>query len=172
MDPTGITPLMQYLQAHRDDRGTMAELRCLLNRHLRPRGWQAIAPVGGIGDPVKETIAGLFATHPLNCDQPDYHFGTACRRLASCRQKTVSSESKAESPLDARFRRLLSADRLTLCSRLVDIVLGFKAENIPVNYASLAADLIYWGDRVRERWAQQYWAPTPQQRKGSDNVPQ
>ncbi len=171
MDKVEIPKLIEYLERCRDNRGRMAALRSLLNRNLRARGWRAIAPVNGIGDLTKETVAGLYAIHPLHESQENYTFGTACRKLATASSKQGEPRELTETPFDRQFQQLLISDRESLCVRLVRVIRRMKAEKIPVNYANLAADLIYWGDSVRERWAQQYWTPVTLQ-KGAENVPE
>jgi hypothetical protein len=32
-----------------------------------------------------------------------------------------------------------------------------KAKGIPINYEELYADLCYWGNNVKARWAREYW---------------
>lgn len=50
----------------KEDKGAMAELRCLLNPNLKHRGWQIVGQMGGIGDFATETTAGLFALHRIH----------------------------------------------------------------------------------------------------------
>lgn len=148
--------LLTYLRSVKDDAGTMAELRCLLNPNMRSRGWRAIARAGGIGDVVMETISGLYAKHPVESNRS---FGRVCRELASARKKTAKekTEDADASPFDRRFRRLLASGREEACAQLYGIISGLKAEDIGVDYEGICTDLFYWGDRVKERWAQDYW---------------
>lgn len=137
--------LLQYLRKYKDDRGAMADLRCALSPAKRARAWPLLAPVGGIGDETKETVAGLFAYHPE--ESRDGNFGTTCRNLATT----------AES-FDARFRRLLACnDRAEVQGHLRGLVLAARPKGLPVNYEELFADLRWWGPRVKARWAQEYW---------------
>jgi CRISPR system Cascade subunit CasB len=57
----------------------------------------------------------------------------------------------------SRFSRLLACDRNELCERVRPIVLAAKSKGIPLNFETLIADILWWGDRVRTRWAQAYW---------------
>lgn len=140
--------LLTYLRELKHDRGAMADLRCALNPARLPRAWPLLARLGGIGNLRVETIAGLFAYHPDEAGTGN--LGATCRRLAA------QNES-----FDGRFRRLLSCDRDELCERLRPVVLAAKAKGIPVNYEELFTDLHYWGDKVKARWAREYWgAPT------------
>lgn len=148
--------MMHFLRRSRDNRGVMASLRCLLKESQRFRGWQYIAHLGGIGCIQVETVAGLYALHPIEEDDKNYNFGDACRVLAAIRR---TDKESTESPFDKRFRRLLSCgSKSELCAHLTDIVRGMKAADVPVNYEGLFDDIAKWGDIVRERWAIHYWS--------------
>jgi len=144
-DPRGnATRLLTYLRRLKNDRGAMADLRCALNPMKLPRAWPHLGHVDGIGDPRIQAVAGLFAYHPDETDTGN--LGTTCRRL------TAESNS-----FDGRFRRLLSCDRDEICERLRPVIFSAKAKAIAVNYEELFADLCYWGDNVKTRWAREYW---------------
>ena len=136
--------LLAYLRQLKNDRGAMADLRRALNPAQRHRAWPLLARVRGIGDPRIEVVAGLFAYHPDETDEGN--LGSTCRRLAG------GNES-----FDARFRRLLSCDYDEICNQLRPIILAAKAKGIDVNYQELFTDLTYWGDRVKARWAREFW---------------
>ncbi len=148
--------IVSWLQSVSDERSTMAELRCLLNPNLRHRGWKAVARIGGIGSFPEELLAGLFALHPLH-NAALGNLGVSCKKLAAARN---TGRGEDNSPLDTHFRRVLDADRSELPDILQKLFCGFRAENIPVNYALLYDDLRYWSEQVRRRWAQEYWNPT------------
>jgi CRISPR system Cascade subunit CasB len=137
--------VLAYLRELRNDRGAMADLRCALNPARRARAWPLLARVGGIDRPIYETVAGLFAYHPDETHSGNV--GTTCRRLAG-----------ENNSFDGRFRRLLSCDRDEIGERLRPVILAAKAKGIPVNYEALFADLVYWGDTVKARWARDYWS--------------
>lgn len=148
--------LMLFLHRSRENRGMMASLRCLLKDSQRFRGWQCIAHLGGIGCIAVETVAGLYALHPMEKEDESYNFGDACRGLAASRRTTKET---TDSPFDKRFRRLLSCNsKAELCVHLSDVVRGMKAADVPINYESLFDDIAKWGDFVRERWAIHYWS--------------
>ena len=145
-DPTQVAArLLVHLRKLKNDRGAMADLRCALNPTKLPRAWQLLAPVGGIGNPRIEILAGLFAYHPDETHSGN--LGTTCLALKA------QNES-----FGARFRRLLACDRDEICERLRPIILAAKAKGIPVNYEQLFADLCYWSPSVKARWAQEYWS--------------
>jgi len=136
--------LLAYLRPLRNDRGAMADLRCAVNSARRARAWPLLARVGGVDRPIHEIVAGLFAFHP---DETRIgNIGTTCRRIL-----------ESNTSVDGRFRRLLSCDRDEIGERLRPVVLAAKAKGIPVNYEELFADLCYWGDNVKARWAREYW---------------
>ena len=137
--------LLAYLRRLKNDRGAMADLRCALNPAKLSRAWPLLARVGGIGNPRIEAVAGMFAYHPDETHTGN--IGTNCRRLAA-----------ENNSFDGRFRRLLSCDRDEICPRLRPVVLAAKAKGISINYEGLFADLCYWGDAVKVRWAQEYWS--------------
>lgn len=59
----------------------------------------------------------------------------------------------------SRFRRALAArDRDELAHELRRLLQhGFNATRRGVEWGELGADIIYWGDAVRRRWAQQFF---------------
>jgi len=136
--------LLARLRELNNDRGAMADLRSALIPARLPRSWPLLAPLGGIGNPRVEAVAGLFAYHPNETHIGN--LGSTCRRL---RERNES--------FDARFRRLLACDRDEICERLRQVVLAAKAKDIPINYEQLFVDLCYWGVAVKARWAQEYW---------------
>lgn len=157
----GKYELMNYLRRNKDDRGVMAALRCLLIEDMRFRGWQQLAALGGIGVLPVETVAGLYAFHPAEKKDDSYNWGDACRALAETRRRGDENKESAmdKNPFDRRFRRLLACDsQIELCTHLVDVVRGMKAKDIPINYENLYDDIVWWGDKVRERWAIHYWS--------------
>lgn len=143
--------LLAYLRGLKNDRGAMANLRSALTPARRHRAWPLLAPVGGIGRSIYETLAGLYAHH--SDETRTGNLGTTCRRL-----------SGEHNSFDGRFRRLLTCDREEICERLAPVILAAKAKDVRVNYEQLFADLCYWSDKVKERWAREYWggAETPE----------
>jgi len=136
--------LLHYLRDLKEDRGAMAELRRALNPTQRHRAWPLLARVGGIGEPRYETVAGLFAHHPLETSSGN--LGTTCRIL-----------SGEHNTFEGRFRRMLACDHDDICEHLRPIVLAARAKGLPVNFEQLFADLIYWSDAVKARWAAEFW---------------
>jgi CRISPR type I-E-associated protein CasB/Cse2 len=145
----------------RDDRATLANLRCALRKNLKHRAWPHLARFGGIENELKEydheakvvqTIAGLFATHPT---KSEHDFGVACRRLMRDDEKIA--DPKDVGPVARRFQHFLSSEREEICDRVVRMVLRMKAQDISVNYYELFNGLFYWGDKIKNRWAGSFW---------------
>ncbi len=143
--PERAAAVLAWLRSLKNDRGAMASLRCALVPARRHRAWPLLARIGGIDDPVAKTVAALYAYHPDETSTGN--LGDTCRQLAG-----------THNSFDGRFRRLLMCDRDELCERLRPIVLAAKAKGFPVNYQTLIEDLCWWGERVRIRWAQAFWA--------------
>lgn len=145
----------------RDDRAALANLRCVLRKNLKHRAWPLLARFGGIEDELKkydheakvmQTVAGLFATHPT---KSEYNFGTTCRKLMRDDEKLA--DPKDVGPVARRFQHLLSSEREEICDRVVRMVLRMKAQDIEVNYYELFNGLLYWGDKIKNRWAGSFW---------------
>jgi CRISPR system Cascade subunit CasB len=148
---------ISYLQRLETDRGAMADLRCALNPARRYRSWPLLARIGGVDDPIYETIAALFALHPKKTSRGN--LGTTCRELAV-----------EHTTIEARFRRLLACDPDEISSRLHPIILTAKAKGVPINYEQLFVDLRYWGDRTRTRWATEFWGGTQPEEQTEEEV--
>ena len=145
-DPKEIAAkFLTYLRKLRNDRGAMANLRCALKSAQRQRAWPFLASFGGIDEPRYETIAGLFAYHPEETNKGN--FGTTCRLL-----------SGEHNTFDGRFRRLLGCDRDDICKHIRSVVYAASARGITINYEQLFADLWYWSDGVKVRWAREFWS--------------
>jgi CRISPR type I-E-associated protein CasB/Cse2 len=136
--------LLSHLRSMKNDRGAMANLRGALRPAQRHRAWPLLGPVGGIGNVRYETVAAFYAYQP---DETRIgNLGTTCRLLSS-----------EHNSFDGRFRRLLTCDREEICERLAPVIFAAKAKGVPVNYEQLFVDLCYWSDKVKERWAREYW---------------
>lgn len=138
--------VMKYLRDLADNRGAMADLRCALTDTRRHRAWPWLAAVGGIDDPIIETIASLYACHPKEVKEGN--IGTTCQRLRS-----------EHNSFDMRFRRLLGCERDELGQHLRPIVLAAKAKDIPINYEQFFVDVVRWNwnEHTKARWATEYW---------------
>jgi len=140
----------------RDDRGMMANLRCILVENKKHRAWPALNRLGvPIDDLDAAFIAGLFATHPEETSTGN--FGATCKAIEQKKDVNRSDDSKL-TPTERRFQHLLAAERSEeLFARIRRMVLMAKAADVPVNYARLETDLKKNDERRKTEWASSFW---------------
>lgn len=157
----GIQQFLHHLESQVNDRGVMADLRHGLSRATEYRAWPHIASWGCRLDDDRErriwlTVAAGFAIHQRTVDTGN--MGTVLRAIAT-------GDGRGEKGLetfDARFRRLLACSSAgEACDQLVGVLRTAEGKNVPVNFARLFTDLRYWGDKVKVRWAAEYWKSAP-----------
>ncbi len=157
--------MLDVLETGRGNAGLMADLRAGLRAETRTRAWPFLARFCDLSDPYRAqvfgTVAGLFAGHPEIL--VGNSMGRVCRGLCTADEResladtaSLSAELK-EGPMSKRMKQLLDSDRDEICERIVRLVLYAENRNIPVDYRMLGCDLLFWGDRVRRRWAQDFW---------------
>ena len=148
--------LLDRLRKCKNDRGMMANLRCVLVDSKKHRAWPALNRLGvEINNDVTAFVAGLFATHPEETSTDK--FGTTCKNIELKRGDRHNDNIKL-TPTERRFQHLLTAERgVELHGRVLRMVLLAKALGVPVNYESLETDLKYWGDRTKNEWATSFW---------------
>jgi CRISPR system Cascade subunit CasB len=144
------------LRKHKEDRGLMANLRCVLVTKKKHRAWPALNRLGvAINDDVSAFVAGLFATHPEETSSGN--FGTTCREIEHKRSEIKSNDNKLTST-ERRFQHLIAAEKGDeLHTRILRMVLMAESKGIPVNYEKMATDLRYWTDRTKSEWAAAFW---------------
>lgn len=142
----------------RDDRGIMANLRCIFVDNKKHRAWPALNRLGvEVDDEVPSFIAGLYATHPNEISTGN--FGTTCRAIQSARNETTNKDNKI-TPTERRFQHLLAAKGWDeVSTRVFQMVRMAESNGVPVNYEKLAMDLKYWGERTKTEWAAAFWTP-------------
>jgi len=162
--------LLKFLREHSEDRAVLANLRCALRDKLKHRAWPVLARFGGIDDHAKEydhhakvvqTLAGLFGSHPKEIFNED--FGSQCLKLMDEEERRRYYSKKPEDakyagPMAKRFQYLLSSEPEEICDRAIRFVLHMKAKDIPVNYDELFDGLLFWGDRIKAKWAGSFWS--------------
>lgn len=148
--------VLEKLRKYKDDRGMMANLRCLLVATKKHRAWPALHRLGvDINDDVSAYIAGLFATHPEEALMGN--FGDTCRLIEQKRDDKRGDDSKL-TPTERRFQHLLSAERgPELNGRVLRVLRMAKSLGVPINYEKLTIDLRYWNDRTKIEWAASFW---------------
>lgn len=169
-------PIDRFLQwvveiVRKDDRGTLAELRCGLSKTMQDRAWEHLIPFcNKLAIPAVRavwcTVGGLAAIlvpKRLNTDQPwwEYNFGMTMRILAkgSAHGEEIDKALKSFEP---RFRRLLSCDdTVLLCEMVAGIGKAACDKEVSVNLKGLFWDLSHWDgekhDEIRFRWSQQFF---------------
>ncbi len=150
--------LLERLRKCQDDRGMMANLRCILVDNKKHRAWPALNRLGvAIDNDVAAFVAGLFATHPEATTFGN--FGATCKTIEQKRGDKRGDDNKL-TPTERRFQHLLSAERGDeLNSRILRLVLMAKSQGVPVNYEKLETDLKYWSDKKKTEWAAAFWTP-------------
>lgn len=140
----------------KDDRGMMANLRCILVENKKHRAWPALNRLGvPINNHIAAFIAGLFATHPEETSSGN--FGATCKAIKQRRDDNKGDDSKL-TPTERRFQYLLAAEQgEELFSRVLRMVLMAKAAGVPVNYVRLEADLKKNDDWRKNEWADSFW---------------
>jgi len=153
-----MSKLLERLRKFKDDRGMMANLRCIHVESKKHRAWPALNRLGvAINDPVPANVAGLYATHPE--ETTTGNFGNTCKAIEQQRGDKRSDDNKP-TPTERRFHHLLSAEGGTeLFERILRMVLMAKSQGVPINYAQLQIDLNpnFWANRTRIKWATAFW---------------
>ena len=142
----------------RDDRGMMANLRCILVENKKHRAWPALNRLGvNIDDDVPAFIAGVYATHPEETFNDN--FGATCKAIQLKRGETAGKDNKL-TPTERRFQHLLAAKGWEeLRDRVLRMVRMAESQDVSVNYAQLEKALPYWGDKIKTNWAASFWTP-------------
>lgn len=162
-----MSRLLERLRKCQDDRGMMANLRCILVDNKKHRAWPVLNRLGvEIDKEIPAFVAGLFATHPEGDSSSISNFGETCKRIEKARGEETSDFSNDEgsrkknlTPTERRFQHLLAASRSEVPDRVKRMVLMAKSQGVAVNYEKLLHDLQYWGDRTKTEWAASFWTP-------------
>ena len=146
-----VAAFIRFLKktAKTDNRGVLADLRRGFSDATAIRVWPHIGKFCGSETErlVFRTVAACYATNPLNDADNKSNFGTSARKL------------KAAFPtFETTFQRLLNCRRREdVCKRLQGVALAMKAKNVAVNWKRLTWDLLCWNNRVKARWAEEFW---------------
>lgn len=150
-----MSRLVEQLRRYRDNRGMMADLRCILVESKRHRAWPALSRLGV--DPANRVagfVAGLYALHPE--ETANGNFGTTCRAIERSRGDRRSDDNKL-SPTERRFQHLLAGNRDEAFERVMRMGMMAKSQGIPINYWQLENDLRFWSERTKTEWASSFW---------------
>ena len=151
---------LSRLESLKENRGAMADIRRGFSRTSGYRAWPWIAAWCNLDNDrdrgITQYVAAAYATHPLNI--ADGNLGTVFRGIAF----GSGAGKSALASFDSLFRRFLAChSALEVCRLLPGLIRAAKARGIPVNYRELYKNLYYWSgkgiERVRARWAREYW---------------
>ncbi len=155
---------LERLRRYKENRGMMANLRCILVDNKKHRAWPALNRLGiKTNDDISAYVTGLYAAHPE--EAATGNFGATCKRIEQQRDDIRSDDGKL-TPTERRFQHLLAAEGWEeRRKRVLRMVLMAKSQGVPVNYEKLATDLRYWNDRTKTAWAMAFWtrAETPEE---------
>lgn len=163
-----MSSILERLRKNKDNRGMMANLRCILVKNKKHRAWPALNRLGiPITEDVPALVAGLFATYPEGDSDSVNNFGDTCRQIERTRSEETTefsddidnTKKKNLSPTERRFQHLLAADRREIEERVTRMLLMAKSQGAPVNYEKMLHDLKYWGERTKTEWAASFWTP-------------
>jgi CRISPR system Cascade subunit CasB len=153
-----MSSLLERLVKFKENRGMMANLRCILVANKKHRAWPVLHRVGvKVEDDISAFVAGLYATHPEACTNGN--FGTTCKAIERQRGDKSGEDGKL-TPTERRFQHLLSAEPgEEVKQRILRMILMAKTQGVPVNYEQLLHDMKRWQwGEVKTKWAAAYWA--------------
>jgi CRISPR system Cascade subunit CasB len=157
-----MSGLIERISKYKDNRGMMANLRCILVDNKKHRAWPALHRVGvAIGDDISAYVCGLYAIHPEETSIGN--FGSTCKQIE--KKRGERSDDDKLTPTERRFQHLLIAEKGDeLNTRVLRMVLMAKSQGVPVNYNQLKDDMKDWSDRnkrdkTKREWATHYWTP-------------
>lgn len=152
-----MSRFLERLRKYKDNRGMMANLRCVLVDNKKHRAWPALHRLGvAITDTNSAYIAGFFAMHPNEATKGN--FGNTCLAIEQKKREKRSKDNKL-TPTERRFQHLLNAEKGSeLYGRLIRMVKLAKSNEVRVNYEQLKTDLKFWNERTKTEWAAAFWS--------------
>lgn len=148
-----------------DDRGALAMLRGALSSlpERQRRAWRVLARFGGIpaDDSHKaeavRTVAGLLAHPKMQHKRDDKSFGKTCAALLGDDERKSLWKADQPGPVSRRVQHLLAASREEICDRVCLLGRRLAVEGASLDFSRLFDDLQFWGDKVKARWAADFW---------------
>lgn len=147
-------------------KGARAALRRSLSPEQESGSWIYLSPWIDLTDTKKRKIhvliAGMLASEKT-VGAGLLSLGKALRLAVKDRKKNEGA--KNQFPDDPRFRRLLATDDIDDVLLVLRPIIQFIQSRCPgqLDYSSVLRDLEFYGERVRARWAQEFF-------RGIDNV--
>jgi len=93
-------------------------------------------------------VACLYAHHPKVARK--INFGDTLRKISL---KKLSDGSDRKKSVEHRLMSVLNCNQQDILDRIFQEILYVRSIGAPVNYAQLLMDLVYWGDRSKQKWA-------------------
>jgi len=153
--------ITEKLKKVKDDRGTMANLRCSLVESKKHRAWPSLYRIGiDVDDEVGAFVAGLFAMDPDDTMIAGSRvcFGRTCKTLERRRGESAGDDAKL-TPTEKRFQAILVAERgPELHTRVLRLARMAQREGIAIDFDELEYDLRNWNDQIRNKWASAFWS--------------
>lgn len=144
---------LEKLERIKENRGMMANLRCILVPNKKHRAWPVLHRLGiAIDNESAAFVAGLYAKHPMKTSSGN--FGNTCKLIEKNRDHSDGDKIK---PTERRFQHLLSANKDEAKDRVLRMVMMAEREGIPVNYEKLVEDITDWNDEIKTKWAAAFW---------------
>ena len=95
--------------------------------------------------------------------------GTTLREIATGSGRGVEGLRT----FDARFRRLLAcSNAIEVCDHLTGVLRAAERQGVGINFIQLFDDLSYWSDRIKVKWAREYWAAMASDSDQSETTPE
>lgn len=129
-------------------------------------------------------VASLFALHPdsawpeeeLQSRRRPPNLGNSFRKLGDDYRKgqavPTGDDKNRVSPVERRFVALLNSDREDLPTHLRQAAGLLKAKDVPIDWAVLLGDLLWWDSdshRVQRQWASAFWGRDPSSEASLDD---
>lgn len=174
-------PLVTFLEELKteDDRGTLAMLRGALSSlpERQRRTWRVLARFGVIPDndshkaEAVRTVAGLLAHAKMQHKRDDKSFGKACTALLGDDERKALWKAEQPGPVSRRVQHLLAASREEICDRVCLLGRRLAVEGASLDFTRLLDDLRYWGDKVKARWAADFWGADARDEPAKEATP-
>lgn len=174
-----------FIERMTDDSAMRARLRRAASAELEYLSWEYLVPFGISLHNDHERRAYVLVASVLATEKPasdgewslirclleiEQQKKRGADNPASAERRGDKDEQKevrTKGPVVARFRRLLACtDQEELC-RIVRPVLQLVVSRVPgrLSYERLLRDILYFGPRVKERWAQEFYSWQPEEEK-------
>ena len=162
-----------------DNRGTLSMLRGALSSlpDRQRRAWRVLARFGGIPDKnvhwaeAVRTVAGLLAHPKMQHQHGGKSFGKACTALLGDDERKSLWKADQPGPVSRRVQHLLAASREEICDRVCLLGRRLAVEGTSLDFSRLLDDLCYWGDKVKARWAADFWGADSQNEAAKEASP-